>query len=145
MRISVQRSVVESFNFYGKDLTSVYVKDVGQCLVSKDVYEVIGYDKENAVKAIQRFVPEKYKVRLGDTMIDMKEVNKNVHLHLDMVLLKEPGFYCFLLKSKRDEAEPFMEWLVETILQRKVRKLASVIEEKDNQIQALETTNRSST
>ena len=35
-----------------------------------------------------------------------------------------------------DEAEPFREWVVETVLPWEVRKLASVIEEKDNQIQA---------
>ena len=59
MFFSVERSVIESFNFNGKHVRSVYVKDVGQCLVSKDVYEAIGYDKENGVKAIQRLVPEK--------------------------------------------------------------------------------------
>ena len=39
------------------------------------------------------------------------------------------------------EAEPFMEWVVETVLPREVRKLTSVIEEKDNQIEGLEHTN----
>ena len=34
-----------------------------------------------------------------------------------------------------------MEWVVETVLPREARKLASAIEEKDNQIQALEFTN----
>ena len=34
-----------------------------------------------------------------------------------------------------------MEWVVETVFPREVRKLASAIEEKDNQIQALEFTN----
>ena len=34
-------------------------------------------------------------------------------LHKDTVLLKEPGLYYFLLRCKRDEAEPFMEWIEE--------------------------------
>ena len=76
-------------------------------------------------------------MRLGDAVIDMKQVDKNVHLHPDTVLLKEPGLYCFLLRYKRDEVEPFMEWAVETVLPREVRKLVSAIEEKDNQIQAI--------
>ena len=59
----------------------------------------------------------------------------------DAILLKEPGLYCFLLRCKMPEAEPFMEWVVETVLPREVRKLTSVIEEKDNQIQGLEHTN----
>ena len=116
-------------------MRSVYVKDIGQCLVSKDVYEAIGYDKENGVKAIQWFVPEKYKIRFGDAMIDMKEVDNSVQLHPDTMLLKELGLYCFLLRCKRDEAEPFMEWVVETVLPWEVQKLASAIEEKDNQMQ----------
>ena len=80
MSLSVQRSAVESFKFNGKHVTSVYVKDVGQCLISKDVYEAIGYEKEDRTKAIQGLVPEKYKIRLGETMIDMEKV-RNVRLH----------------------------------------------------------------
>ena len=53
MSFSVKSSVVESFNFNGKHVKPVYVKDVGQCVVSKDVYEAIGYEKEDGVKAIQ--------------------------------------------------------------------------------------------
>ena len=64
------------------------------------------------------------------------------HVHLDVpqddaILLKEPGLYCFLLRCKMPGAKPFMEWAVETVLPREVRRLASAIEEKDNQIQAL--------
>ena len=77
-------------------------------------------------------------------MIEMKEVDNFVHLHPDIMLLKEPRFYCFLLRWKRDEAEPFMQWVVETVLPWAVRKLTSVIKEKDatiahrdNQIQAI--------
>ena len=66
MSFSVKRSVVESFIFNDKHGRSVYAKDVGQCLVSKDVYEAIGYEKEDGIKAIQRLVPETYKIRSGD-------------------------------------------------------------------------------
>ena len=48
--------------------------------------------------------------------------------------MKEPGLYCFLVRCKRDEAEPFMEWVVKTVLPREVRKLTSAIEEKDSVI-----------
>ena len=98
---------------------------------------------------MQRLIPEKYKMRLGDAVIDMKEVDINIHLHPDTLLLKEPGLYCFLLRCKRHEAELFMEWAVETVLPHAVRKLASATEkdaacallnndlqERDNQIQA---------
>ena len=50
----------------------VYVKDVGQSLVSKDVYEAIGYEKEDGAKAIQRLIPEKYKIRFGDAQVDLE-------------------------------------------------------------------------
>ena len=118
MSLSVQRSIVESFNFNGKHVRSVYIKDVGQCLVSKDVYETIGYDKEDGVKAIQRFVPEKYKIRFGDAQVDLEGMDNSVHTQPNAILLKEPRLYCFLLRCKRDEAEPFMEWVVETVLPR---------------------------
>ena len=74
----------------------------------------------------------------------------------DAIFLKEPRLYCFLLYCKRREAQPFMEWAVQTVLPREVRKLQSVIEEKDaalalltdnlqdrdNQIKALEFTHQ---
>ena len=74
MSLSVQRLVVEQFNFNGKQVRSVYVKDVGQCLVLKDVYEAVGYDKEDGVKAMQRLVFEKYKIRLGNPQVDLEGV-----------------------------------------------------------------------
>ena len=55
-------------------MRSVYVKDVGQYLVSKDVYEAIGYNKENEAKAIQRLIPEKYKIQLGDVEVNLEGV-----------------------------------------------------------------------
>ena len=85
MSLSVQHSVVESFKFSSKNIRAVYIKDVGQCLISLDVCTAIGYDKESGIKAIQRLVPEKCNMRFGDDKIDMKEVDKNVHLHPDTV------------------------------------------------------------
>ena len=136
MSFSVQYSIVESCSFNGKHVRCVYVKDVGQCLVSTDVYEAIGYDKKDGVKAIQPLVPEKYKIRFGDAQFDLEGVDNFVHTQPNTILLKEPGYYCFLFRCKRDEAEPLMIWVVETVLPREVRKLASVIKGKDNQIQA---------
>ena len=91
-------------------------------------------------------------MRLGDAKNVLRgEVSIDL-LHPDTVLLKEPDLYYFLLKCKMDEAEPFIEWVVETILPQEVRKLASAIEEKnaalallndvlrdrENQIQAIQ-------
>ena len=141
MSLSVQRSVVESFKCNGKHVRSVYVKDEGQCLVSKDVYEAIGHEMEDEAKAIQRLVPENYKVRLGDAQIDLEEGEDNsVYTQPNTMLLKEPDLYCFLLRCKKPKAKPFTEWVVETVLPREVQKLVSAIEEKDYQIQALEFT-----
>ena len=74
----------------------VYVKDVGQCLVSKDVYEAIGYEKEDRIKAMQRVVPGKYKMRLGDAMINMKVLG--IPLQPNTVLLTEHGLKLFFIR-----------------------------------------------
>ena len=47
------------------------------------------------------------------------------------MLLKEPGLYYFHLRCKKPKAEPFMEWVAETVLPREVKKLASAVEKKD--------------
>ena len=139
MSLLVQRPVIESFEFNDKHVRSVYVKNVGQCLVSKDVYEAIGYEKEDGIKAMQWLVPEKYKIRLGDVQVGLKEgVDNYVQTQPHTMLLKEPGLYCFLLRCKKPKAEPFMECVVETVLPGEAQKLALAIEEKDNQIQVLE-------
>ena len=131
MSFSVKRSVLESFSFNGKHVGSVYVQDVGQCLVSKDVYEAIGYQEEDGAKAVQRLVLEKYKIRLGDAQVGLQGVDNSVLTQPNTLLLKKTGLYCFLSRCKTDEAQLFMEWVVETVLPREVRKLASTIEKKD--------------
>ena len=105
-------------------MRSVYVKILGQCFVSKDDNVVIGYEKEDGVKAIQRLVPEEYKIRFGDAQVDLEDVNNSVHTQPNTLLLKEPGLYSFLLRYKRDQAETFMEWVVETVLPLEVRKIS---------------------
>ena len=58
MSLSVQRSVVELFNFNDKNIRTFYIKNVGQYLISQDVYTPVGYDEENGAKAMQRLVSE---------------------------------------------------------------------------------------
>ena len=149
--LSVQRSVVESFKFNGKNISSFYIKDVGQCLVAKDVLKAVGYDNDgNARRAVRTHVPGKYRMRLGHAKnILRREVNIDLPKE-DTVLMKEPGLYCLLLRLKKPKTKPFMEWAVETVLTWEVWKLASVIEEKDasggqldrgGQLEALDFTN----
>ena len=70
-------------------------KVVGRSNTLSDVYKVVDYSRKAGVKALQRLVPRKYKMRLGDVNIDLQGVLKSVHLHPDTVLEKEPGVYCF--------------------------------------------------
>ena len=56
---SVQRSVVESFSFRAKNVQSVHVPDLRECLVNIDVSRAIGYvDDNNGRRAIKRHVPK---------------------------------------------------------------------------------------
>ena len=101
----------------------------------------MGYGRKAGVKAIQRLVPEKYRMRLRDVEIDFQGVLRSGYTQPNTVLLKEAGVYCFLLRCGRDEAEPFMEWVVETVLPREVRKLAGIVEEKESEISLLNNDN----
>ena len=85
----------------------------------------IGYEEENCKKAIQNFVPNKYELRFGDLNPSLNQREDIFPLHKDTAFLKEPGLYCFLLRCKKPKAEPFMEWVVERVLPREFRKLAS--------------------
>ena len=101
MSLSVQRSVVEQFSFNGKKVQSVHVNEEG-CLVSRDVYKAIRYEEERSKKAIQNLVPNKYKPRFGDAMMDMKEVD--ICLHRDTVFLTEHGLKLFLMHCRKPRA-----------------------------------------
>ena len=118
MSLSIQQSVVEKFNFNGEDARSIYIHREGQCIVPSDVYKAAGYSRRAGVQAIQRLVLRKYRMRLGDIKIDLQGVLKSEYLHPDTVLVKDPGVYCFLLRCNKVKTEPFMDWVVETVLPR---------------------------
>ena len=70
-------------------------------------------------------------MRLGYVEKDLLKVLRSEYLHQDTILLREPGLYCFLLRCGKEKADPFLEWVVETVLPQEVRKLDAIIEEKD--------------
>ena len=108
---------------------------MGECLVSTDVSRAIGLADDNyGRRAIKRHVPQKYMMRFEDVKDTVERHVQSDMPQNDAILLKEPGIYCFLLRCRMSKAEPFMEWVVETVLPREVRKLASTIEEKDTKI-----------
>ena len=67
-----------------------------------DVSKAVGYnDDENARRAARTHVPGKYKMCVGDAKkISRIEVDTDLPKE-DMVLLKEPGLYCFLLRYEK--------------------------------------------
>ena len=138
MSLSIQQSVVEKLNFNGEDVRSIYIHGEDQCIVASGVYKVVGYSRKAGVKALQRLVPDKYKMLLRDVNIDLDKEDKSVHLHPHTVLLKEPGVYCFLLRCNKAEAEPFMDWVVETVFPREVPKLSQKLEEHHRRIPQLQ-------
>ena len=69
-------------------------------------------------------------MRHGDPCrIDFHGVLKSEYTQPNTVLLKEASVHSFLLSCNRAEAEPFMDWIVESALPRKVRKLSQKLEE----------------
>ena len=91
-------SIVNQFSFEGKSVRAVHVRGTGECLVASDVYRAIGYDRKAGVQAMQRHVPERYKIRLSDAGVVLEGVIKSKYPQPDSVLLKEAGLYCFLLR-----------------------------------------------
>ena len=55
---------------------------------------MIGYEKEDVVKAIQRLVPDKYKIRFGNAEVDLEEgVDNSIYTQPNTLLLKESGLH----------------------------------------------------
>ena len=95
-----------------------------ECLISRDVYKKIGYEEENAKKAIQDLVPSKGKLRFGGVKPLLNQWEDIFPLHKDTVLLKKPSLCCFLLKCKIPETKHFIEWAVETIFTARGSKIS---------------------
>ena len=93
---------LESFKFNDKNIRIAHIKNVGQRFVGIDVSKAVGYnDDDNARRAVRTHVPGKYRICLGDAQnILRKEVDTDLLPREDIVLLKEPGLYCFLLRCK---------------------------------------------
>ena len=114
-----------------------------------DVSRAIGYvDDDNGRRAVKRHVPQKYMMRFEDVKDTVKRHVRSDVPQDDAILLKESDHHCFLLRCKMPGAEPFMEWVVETVFPQEVRKLGSAIEIKnaalahrDGQIEPLEFNN----
>ena len=68
MSLSIQRSIIQNFSLNGKSVRSVHVNDE-ECLISRNVYEAVGYDEQSGVQAIQLIVPRKFRQRFGDLLV----------------------------------------------------------------------------
>jgi len=84
---------------------------------AKDVAEALGY--KNTSKAIQDHVNEKFKTTFGEIMTDTAitkrygtDSNEN-----RIIYITEPGLYSLALKSKKDTAIQFQNWVYEDVLQ----------------------------
>ena len=95
-------SIIHQFSFNSTCVRPVNVNGE-ECLLSRDVYDAVGYDEQSGVQAIQRLVPKKYRLRFGDLCVDLK----NKQLHHNTVLLKEAGLRLFLTRCKKPEAVEF--------------------------------------
>ena len=92
-----------------------------KCLVGIDVSRATGYAVDNNGRGtIKRHVPQKYMTRLENVKDTVERHVQSDVPQDDAILLKEPDIYCFLLNCKMPRAEPFMEWVVETVLPREV-------------------------
>ena len=88
MSLSIQRS--EQFKFNDLNIRSYYLKEHGQCLLAKDVYKAVGYGRKAGIQAIQRLVPDEYKLRFGDAA---QGVLKNEYTQPNTILLTELEVY----------------------------------------------------
>ena len=84
---------------------------------AKDVAEALGY--KNTARAIQDHVDERFKTTFGEIMTDAAipkryggDSNEN-----RIIYISEPGLYSLALKSKKDTAIKFQNWVYEDVLQ----------------------------
>ena len=78
MSLSVQCSVIEPFSFNGKNIRAVHVPDVGQCLVAKDVYTAVGYNKKMGSKPCSYLFQESTNLTEGKRALPETALDVNI-------------------------------------------------------------------
>ena len=77
----------------------MHVSGMGECLAGIDMSRAIGYtDDNNGRRTIKRHVPQKYVMRFKYAKDTVERHVQSDVLKDDIILLKEPGIYCFSLK-----------------------------------------------
>ena len=57
-------------------------------------------------------------------------MDNSIYTQPNTTLLKEKALYCFLLRSKKPKAEPFIDWVVETVLHERFKNLPQPLKKK---------------
>ena len=98
------------------DIPRVIYRADGKTLTKAgDVCEILGYSKEVGIKAVQRHVPKRYKL-VYSTINPQNKVDKSVH-HPDTIFLTNSGVYRLILRSNSEDADLFMDWVTEKVLE----------------------------
>lgn len=89
--------------------------------IANEIAKLFGYKDPN--KIIAKLLEKKYKVSYSilkdDLNLNIKKNNKE--LHSMTIFLTESGLYKLVMKSKKEEAVKFQDWLVDDVLP-KLRK-----------------------
>ena len=72
MSLSIQHSVIEQFSFDGQTVRSIYVRDVGQCVIAKDVYKVLGYGRKAGITSSKTTCSREVQDTLRDADVDFQ-------------------------------------------------------------------------
>ena len=97
------------------------------------------YEKENGVKAIQQFVPKKYKIQFGVAQVDLDGVDNSVHTQPNFNHIRtkhsERRTWALLLSFKMQEG--WDRTVHGIVLPREVALMNDDLQDRDNQIQAI--------
>jgi prophage antirepressor-like protein len=115
-------AIHSNFACDGAYQVDIVLKDGAPWFRGCEVTRILGY--KNSSDALKKHVKEKYKSTKDGLVASLRGASETLHppsetLHPPQdaaVYISEPGLYSLVMRSKKQEAEEFTDWIVGTVL-----------------------------
>ena len=94
----------------------LYDNDNNVWFVCTDVCEILDYDSKNGAKAVRNMIDDEDKITFYKFKNKVSKFDTLFQLHPDTILINESGFYCLIIKSRKEIAKNFRRWVTSEVL-----------------------------
>ena len=115
--VNVLSNINKPFEYKGIKVNVIYRTDGKSLTRARDVCDILGLNKKDSMNALDRHVPRRHKIPFRELKnLEIRYSNLST-FHDDTIFLTNSGVYRLILTSKCEEADMFMDWVTEEVLE----------------------------